>query len=326
MLLENLDESNLMQILVFSDRYLLKELKKTCLTRIYKTFITFSKSKTFLQLPIDVIRILIGECEDLVNIYKTPKYLFPLYEKEKEELFLKTTISYMSHNYENEDRTSLVNLLKLINLHELDGEMMKKYLSSFKNIKHDADIVGLIDLSRTEAFKESFGVSGRLMQSFTFSKSEEMASGGEVGVDGCETYGRYIDGYNQPRTILIISRKWDGHEVIGGIGIEYTDKRVVQYGMNETDGSRYKKYKVQLSEGEVITECTIHSGYLINSLKFHSNFGKSYGTYGEKDGNCHICNADDSYKYLYDFSCNAVITENSLALINFSVGWITIGE
>jgi len=319
MLLQNLDQSNLMQMIVFSDRYLFKELEKTCLTRIYKSFYQLSKSQEFLQLPIDVIRCLIGNTESSIKIYKTPKYLFPLYDGEIEELFFTTTISYISHNFEYHNKTSLLSLLKLIDLQKLNIDMMKKFLSSFKNIKHDTDILGLIDLSRTE----SFGVI-RKEVICTFSNSAEFASGGRVGFDGRETYIKSLNGYAQPRTILLISRKWDGREVIGGIEIEYTDTSILQYGMKKTDGKKYKKYKVELSEGEVITECVIYSGYLVDSFKFRTNFDKSYGPHGGNGGGRRIYKAVDSSTYLHDFQCEAVITQDSLALINCSVGWITI--
>ena len=86
--------------------------------------------------------------------------------------------------------------------------------------------------------------------------------------------------------IDLISRLWDGRDVIGGLKIYVAspgcDPVWHCFGLAEEDDIAV--HTVQLGTGEHITQVSGNSGWLIDLLRFHSSKGKQFGPFGGGGG------------------------------------------
>ena len=98
----------------------------------------------------------------------------------------------------------------------------------------------------------------------------------------------------------------------------YSDGRKVFHG----DRFDHEVYEFVLAPGEYIVKVIAFSGYMIDSLEFITNTGKSYGPYGGGGGNqCVICHPRGS-GYLSHISGSEASSLGSLGIVSLSFHFV----
>lgn len=244
-LMGNLTLDNCVELFIIADRYCLPNLAKQSRKKCCMNLKTLFNGEKFFSVPISVIEDLLGD-----NRLKVCKFGYdktPMKKLDREELLYLLALKYISLNWcENghSQNQKLINLLTLVKLPMLSIKFMLEGLRSMRNIKENADILSLINLSQTKVptnnnsdgktiYPESWKVP-RLPANYSFELSKKFAGGNQVGRNYYMVYkNEHLDVYSCIRKVLLQTRLWDGREVIAGFRITYDNDTVSEFGLLE---------------------------------------------------------------------------------------------
>lgn len=86
-------------------------------------------------------------------------------------------------------------------------------------------------------------------------------------------------------------------------------------------------HEITLKKGEVITDVFARSGWMVDNLKFTTNFGNVYGPYGgdeDNGGSIGMCTPNTKRtRYLHSFKG---VTSKKCGIVHMSFRWITFDE
>ena len=91
----------------------------------------------------------------------------------------------------------------------------------------------------------------------------------------------------------------------------------------------YEVYDFVLDPDEYIVKVIAYSGYMVDSLEFITNTGKSYGPYGGDGGGRSVLCHPRGYGYLSHISGSEALAQGSLGIVNLSfhfMFWCKPGE
>ena len=160
-LIENLNLGNCIELFIVADRYCLPNLTIEARKKCYRNFKMLYHGEKFFSVPISVIENLLSD--EKIKVFKFGHDMKPMEKLEGEEFLYSLTIKYISLNWcesDNSHNEKLTNLLTLVKLPMLSTKIMLEGLKSMTNIKENADISSLINLSRISDFDNNDGKKG----------------------------------------------------------------------------------------------------------------------------------------------------------------------
>lgn len=157
-LIENLNLGNCIELFIVADRYCLPNLTIEARKKCCRNFKMLYHGEKFFSVPISVIENLLSD--EKIKVFKFGHDMKPMETLEGEEFLYSLTIKYISLNWcenDNSHNEKLTNLLTLVKLPMLSTKIMLEGLKSMTNIKENADISSLINLSQISDFDNNDG-------------------------------------------------------------------------------------------------------------------------------------------------------------------------
>lgn len=136
---------------------------------------------------------------------------------------------------------------------------------------------------------------------------------------------------DRPINFKLWIRRWDDRPVLGGISVQYRSGKLVIHGEKPKLESIFvSEHEFSLEENEVITKIKVRSGWMIDSLKFFTNFGRELGPFGGSGGSARTATLyDDHYdeiSYLHSFDGKVVMAQGCLGITCLKFVWVSYRE
>ena len=157
-LIKNLTLGNCIELFIVADRYCLPNLTKEARKKCCRNLKMLYHGERFFSVPVSVIENLLGD--EKIKVFKFGHDMKPVEKLEGEEYLYSLTIKYISLNWSESDNShneKLTSLLTLVKLPMLSTKIMLEGLKGMTNIKENADILSLINLSRTNNYDDYNG-------------------------------------------------------------------------------------------------------------------------------------------------------------------------
>lgn len=257
----------------------------------------------------------------------------PILNPEAEILkFVGKYMSIASMSHEEFDNNTISNLLKNIHFEDIGKDEIKGIVDVYPII--DCDIVRsalnhpgkltqreeVIDVKEMAATRVHANCNKHLLSSIAY------ARGGQVN-DITETFDEKWQGEKdlnlRPKRFHIIIRRWDGRPVVGAMSVQYNNGMSIEYGGRPTDENKFvSEHEVKLDDDEVVVKMILRSGWMIDSLTFITNLGRTFGPYGGTGGTERISTPIHNPAYLHSFNGKEVITQGEYGITFLSFQWV----
>ena len=303
---EKVNENNCPALVVIAERFNAATLKELLVKYAARNFCRIVQEDDFLNLPVE---LLVEILQSNVVVDHGRDFLPPA--EEQEDFILDFLLKYISHQSANDEQSDLLlsKLVFCIHFHCLIPSSIEKLCKYARNC---SESLGLIMQAKKELIESKY--DSDLIKLWGTERAGIISNerccnlhAGTVNVGPIHrTFGDELfiseNLYIQGMKLWI--RSWDGHPVIGGLKVFYSNGESPMYGGDDDDSS---DYEFHLDEDERIVKAEVRSGWMIDSLRFFTNRGRELGPYGGDGGNEYTEQPRGRYGFL---SCvrGAVVT------------------
>ncbi|KAL5008930.1 hypothetical protein ScPMuIL_014511 [Solemya velum] len=319
-LMVHMDKDNCLDVLEVADSHGCRELYEAAKLVALHHFVETCRSNRFLFLPPDLVLKLVKD-ENIV--VQKQNLVAPPCEQELE-------IWHAIENYVNFDLPNrkhyLMEFFRYIRLPLLDCDMLltveqstliqengfcMKLLEEAKSLLNqypgDKDLAWALPNNKVIPW-----ASPRNFADHLYYSSEEIACGGHLRPelqrfddhDLVDKDGGFVCGMD------LYIRSWYGTKVLGGMRICYSNGQETLHGSEEC----VDKYDFRLKEEERITEVEATAGWMIDSLTFHTNIGRTFGPFGGHGGGKKNVSPQGAFPYLAAVSGIVVNTDRHFGI------------
>lgn len=322
----NIETDNVIALVSFSNLFNLKRLLDAVCSFISKDFKDLINNGAFLKLSKDDFKTVLHN--DNLTVFD---HNVPVENPELE--ILKLVGMYLSI-------TSVSHFdFKASTVPELLGEIRFSDIHNPEDLKSVADLYPILncDLIQNAITAESNTKSDLLDRKFANCRKtlqtgrKGFACGGQehhVLEKFSEAWEDGKDINDRPINFKLWIRRWDGRPVLGGIYVQYRSGKLLIYGEKPKLESIFvSEHEFSLEENEVITKINVRSGWMIDSLKFFTNFGREYGPFGGSGGSEITASSNnDGISYLHSFDGKVVMAQGYLGITCLKFVWVSYGE
>ncbi|CAL4240635.1 unnamed protein product, partial [Meganyctiphanes norvegica] len=316
-LARGLDSTNCLGILQFADAYGIIELKDKAKDFALKNMHEILSEEEFLQtLPEIIVEFLSSE-----YMYLHANNVIFSY-KEAETLLFKACLKYVHYN-EAERTCHLKTLLSHIRFHQLESDFLTNVLQD-PLIKEDRDLI--CRLEDAQHNNEGCEIKPRIPANIHIGKSYD---GMAMTRRGAHPRSHFIAKPNEGSCVTtyvsgikLWIRLWDGRQIVGGLGLFFSDGNKKMYGNQETQ----ETYEFNINPEERIVKIEASSGWMVDCLSFITNTGNKYGPYGGDGGDKKVFSAPNSFGFLTGFVGTVVHTQESEAITFLQPIWTYVKE
>ncbi|VDI57915.1 Hypothetical predicted protein [Mytilus galloprovincialis] len=125
---------------------------------------------------------------------------------------------------------------------------------------------------------------------------------------------------DRPRKVWLWVTRWEGFIVIG---VNYESGENILHGiLPKAKHSIISEHEFVLDENEVITNISIRSGVLIDSLSFDTNYGRTYGPYGSDGGFPSSASPPQKRGYFHSFHGMIYKGQYEYFIANIEFKWV----
>ncbi|XP_033760208.1 kelch-like protein 28 [Pecten maximus] len=334
-LLNNMDKDNCVRAWCLADQYTAMALDNKAVQVFTQEFEYISSTEDFISMLTVKMLLRMLEKEGLV-ISRDGVILPPV---EQEISLLKGVLHYI-------DRTmcsieAAISLLKAVRLPLIDYILITEHLSKYPKLCQDKAVENLLDAVKTfressehqEINKNWLSPRRPKINGYVYSQM----SYGVGGEDGVHFFLRSNFGIPRPSKDALVTsvdvhlRYWSQHPnkdpIVGGLTFKYSDNTVLQGGLEADSHYCTKVESFALQDSEYITRVVVKSGWMMDSIKFETNFGKSYGPWGGSGGGERTCVAPNgTVGYLHSFAGIDINSGGSSAVHRVRLGWATLDD
>ncbi|XP_013065888.2 kelch-like protein 12 [Biomphalaria glabrata] len=336
----HIDIDNVCDALIFAKSFVINDLEQKAFKFLLENLDSVSRTVGFAKLDSHYLAKILDD--DNLVLFQNQAIMR---SKDREKLVLEAVLRYLL--IRNEEDPNLIQILiSSVRLPEISEEEVKNCLESYKQFRNNSIVKRSLVLRKKALYiisqKEepefaSLVASASEVPSSWFRKRKlafytitpglrSYASGGEVGRVNDHPDFKLTDANFKIQKIEIWTRLWDTAEIIGGMKIVYQSMDGHCSDIEYFKGVSHhveNTHIVELEPNEFIIKVNIGSGWLIDSLCFHTTLGKVYGPFGGVGGGIHEEIAPrDSPSYLFDMGYQSVITQGSPAIYNLCLRWI----
>lgn len=322
----NLEIDNVIQLVPFANQFNLKHLHNSICTLMSEKFHELCKSGAFFKLGADDFKTLVKDVNFSVFDHERPVQNPELDILKLVGMYL-SIASVTQENYSN----SLVSaLVKEIHFEDIP---------SLEDLNSVLDLYPMLDCSEIREVMNT-PVHARpkdKMPKRKFSNScKKLKDGRSYANEGQENNvlekfdevwkdGKDIN--DRPVRFTLWIRRWDGRPVLGGIAVQYKSGKLVQHGGKPNIPNFFvAEHSFSLEENEVITMVTVRSGFMIDNLKFQTNFGRIFGPFGGPGGGERTETCPDASGYLHSLGGKVVLAQGYLGITCLKFVWVTFGD
>ncbi|XP_021345749.1 kelch-like protein 12 [Mizuhopecten yessoensis] len=332
-LLDNLDKSNCIRTWCLADQYNAMMLNKKAVLMFMMEFENISSTEDFVTMV--TMEMFLGVLEQEGLVVSRDGVIFP--PAEQEVSLLEGVLHYIDSTKCSTENA--VSLLKTVRLPFIEHTMITEHMSKYPRLCQNNAVKKLVDPAKT--FQESseppqqtssICVSPRRPKINGYMYDPKTYAVG--GKDGIHFF--LISHFGLPKpskealiTSVDVHLRFGSHyppqgTIVGGLTFRYSDNTVTQGGLAAGFPFCTKVESFTLQDCEYITKVVITSGWMINNIKFETNFGKSYGPWGGEDGKEHICVAPN--RYLHSFAGININFDGCSAVHQVRLGWATLDD
>ncbi|XP_021373265.1 kelch-like protein 12 [Mizuhopecten yessoensis] len=335
-LLDNLDKSSCIRTWCLADQYNAMTLNKKAVLMFMLEFENISSTEDFVTLV--TMKMFLGVLEQEGLVVSRDGVILP--PAEQEVSLLEGVLHYI-------DRTkcgteNAVSLLNAVRLPLIEHAMITEHMSKYPKLCQNNAVKNIVDAAKT--FQESSEPSQQ-NSSIWLSPRRPKINGymydpkayAVGGQDGVHFFLRCHFGLPRPSKEALITsvdvhlRFWSQHPqenpLVGGLTFRYSDNTVTQGGLAADSPYCTKVESFTLQDCEYITKVVIKSGWMMDSIKFETNFGKSYGPWGGPGGGERICVAPNgAIGYLHSFAGIDINSGGCSAVHRVRLGWATLDD
>ncbi|XP_071161497.1 uncharacterized protein [Mytilus edulis] len=274
-MIKNVDDSSAISLLPFANRYDLSSLIETIVISISENFDSLVDRNAFTRLSHDEFKFLLMDRN--LSVFRKG---IPV---DNPEIHIIEAVGKTLTANQDDDVSTIKDILSAIRFSDLPK-------SDLNNLYQIYPVFQILDrsfflnttnsslLNRTfskpmKCFKHSIPYASHSRRKFT-SRLNFMSCFKDI-----------TDVNDRPRKVWLWVTRWEGFIVIGGIRVNYESGENILHGiLPKAKHSIISEHEFVLDENEVITNISIRSGVLIDSLSFDTNYGRTYGPYGSDGG------------------------------------------
>lgn len=338
-MITNFDLDNICDVLKFGVQFNFPELVANAKIFLRKNFGEIAQSEHLFKLEQTFLENFFND-DDLV-LYSDKA---SLKSAARETLILNSVLRYLTPRLDG-DPADIETLIRTVRFPLIPTDDLKKCLSNYKSCKNNSIIqkylklrevaVKYIQEKKRDTSKRSSPEAKEIPESwfrlrkhavFSFVlKSMRYAAGGQIMPTPDAPEYLFTDCDLQIKQIEIWLRLWDDKTVIGGLTVTHYNPATDETRVYVKGGCHGRSQcSVELQPDEYITQVTIGSGWLIDRMGFETNKGRIFGPFGGSGGSEHSESRPVSpMSYLYDINCDDVVTQESEAIFNLQLRWIT---
>ncbi|XP_060065475.1 actin-binding protein IPP-like [Ylistrum balloti] len=333
-LLDNMDKDNCIRAWCLADQYTALALGKKAVQMFSQEFEYISSTEDFTGML--TVRMFQGMLEQEGLVISKDGVILP--PAGQEILLLKGILHYI--NRTNCCIEDAVSLLKAVRLPLIDCALVSEYLSMYPKIYQNETVQSLMDTMKT--FEKSSKPSQETNRNWLSPRRPKInglrynsMTYGVGGEDGVHFFLRSHFGIPRPSKEAFVTsvdvhlRFWSQHPlkdpIVGGLTFKYSDNTVLQGGLPADSQYCSKVESFVLEDCEYITKVVMKTGWMIDNIKFETNFGKSYGPWGGTGGSERICVAPyGTVGILHSFAGIDINSGGSSAVHRVRLGWATL--
>lgn len=335
-LLDNIDKDNCVRVWCLADQYNAMALDKKAMQTFSRDFEYICNTEDFISMVTVKMLLRMLQMEGLV-ISEDGLILNP---KEQEMILFRGVLQYTDKTMCSIDDT--VSLLRAVRLPLLDSVLVTEHLSKYPRLFQDKAVENLMNSVKTfqENSERSQETYGNWVLPRTLKVNGYIYSPNQYGVggqDGTHFFLRSNFGVPRPKKEAVLTsvdvhlRYWSPHSqrdpIVGGLTFRYSDNTILTGGLEADSHNCTKVESFKLQESEYITRVIIHSGWMMDSIKFETNLGKSYGPWGGDGGGERICvSPNGRVGCLHSFAGVDINSGGCSAVHRVRLGWATMED
>ncbi|XP_052069867.1 kelch-like protein 31 [Mytilus californianus] len=323
----NIETDNVIALVSFSNLFNLKRLLDAVCSFISKDFKDLSKSGAFWKLSTDDFKTVLHS--DHLTVFE---HGIPVENPELE--ILKLVGVYLSITSVSHKDFKASTVLELL------GEIRFRDINNLDDLKSVVDLYPILNCHLLQnAINAESNTSAELLDRKFTNRRKTLRTGWKSFADGGQenhVIEKFVEAWedgkdinDRPINFKLWIRRWYNLPVLGGISIQYRSGKLVIHGGKPNSESIFvSEHEFSLEENEVITKINVRSGWMIDSIKFFTNFGREFGPFGGPGGTEIKTESlyNDAMSYLHSFDGKVVMATGYLGITCMKFVWVSYRE